>query len=599
MKRLQILTVLALFILGSASLLACSANPTPTPTAVPPTILPTIAPTSVPPTTVPPTAVPATVAPTKTAAPTSTLGAPTGSASDTKQVAMAFQKFLSATTFTMDAKATVSPVLFQPKYTPQPGDDPNLVTVVAMQGQQDNSNFDFTVKGFAASFIGIVGGFDPNAESLELASVNGTNYIKGVKDGEKEMKWYQMSSGDTTASGFQPSQFLAPVVNGKYADDAFAASGTDVVDQKNCTVYAGNRAAFELILPEFGQSALLNTDAFDAKAIDTYSFKVWVCNDGDIHRIVYSFETPTKADASKRGSFSFDAQVKDYDAAIVIPVPTDAVPFGGTASATEAPLATATSGVTKNFTSLDGDWEGTIGEDSPLEFTVTDNKITFVNLNYAINTGGCSASGSFGKSVDDGAIANSSASFVLTDSDNVNYTVKGTFASNNSATGTVGIKGKTFCGDTDMTTPWTAKHISAPGEEPTEEATPEATEAATEAATEEPTEAATAENTGDSATAVVNGVFDALAKNDIDTALAAFDDNVIYNVGTTSGIGKDSLRSNLQLALAVGATFKVSNVQDVAGIVTFTVTVSGPSAGTFTNSSAIVQNGKIAIFTIK
>lgn len=593
MKRLQIVTVLALFILGATSLLACAASPTPTP--VPPTSLPTIAPTSVPPTNVPPTPVPATVAPTKTAAPTSTPGATTGSASDTKQVAHAFQKFLSATTFTMDAKATVSPVLFQPKYSPQPGDDPNLVTVVAMQGQQDNSNFDFTVKGFAASFIGLVGGFDPNAGALELASVNGTNFIKGVKDGEKEMKWYQMSSGDTTASGFQPSQFLAPVVNGKYADDAFAAKGTEVVDQKNCTVYQGNRAAFELILPEFGQSALLNTDAFDAKTIDTYSFQVWVCDDGAIHHIVYSFETPTKADASKRGSFSFDAQIKDYDAAIVIQAPTDAVPFGGTASATEAPLATATSGVTKSFSSLEGDWEGTIGEDSPLEFTVTDNKITYVNLNYAINTGGCSASGSFGKSVDDGAIANSSTSFVLTDSDNVNYTVKGTFTSNNSATGTVAIKGKTFCGDTDMSTPWTAKHISAPGEEPTAEATPEVTEAATE----EPTEAATAENTGGSASAIVNGVFDALANNDIDAALAAFDDNVVYNVGTTSGIGKDSLKSNLQLALAVGATFKVSNVQDLAGIVTFTVTVSGPSAGTFTNSSAIVQNGKIAIFTVK
>lgn len=588
MKPAHLLTVIV-FVLSTAMLLACGGGPAPTP--VPPTVLPTL----VPPTTVP-TVPPPTAAPTHTPA-----AAITKNGTDT--VRAAFQKFAAATSFRLDAKVTSSPALFQPKYDPQSGDDPNVVTVVSMVGEQDSANLDFILKGFAASFIGVFAGFDPNVTELQITFVDGVAYVKGVKDGDTEAKWYRMPEGDTTTTGFAPQELLAPIVDAKFADDAFVAAGTEILDQKNCGVFEGNRAAFEAALSDVSQAAILNTDAFDTTTIDAYTFQVWACDDGNIHRVLYSFDAHTKADATKKGSVAFDVKVKDYDAAIVIQAPTDAVPFtGGGLGAPPTTKATPTAAITKTFTSLEGEWEGNIGEDSPIQFTVADNKITYLNVNYAVNTGSCSSSGSYGTSVDEGSTITAAAfNFVLTDSDDVKFTLDGKFASNNEASGTLAIKGKTFCGNIENETPWTARHVSAPGDtsEPTEEATAEVTDEPTAEATEQATAEPTPASSDADAAAIVNAVFIALQQKDVTTALAAFDDNVVFTVSGTSGIGKSALQSYMQLAVAAGASFKVSNINDLGGLVTFTTTVSGISAGTYTNSSAIVQDGKISIFTIQ
>jgi hypothetical protein len=203
--------------------------------------------------------------------------------------------------------------------------------------------------------------------------------------------------------------------------------------------------------------------------------------------------------------------------------------------------------------------------------------------------------------VDNAPITGTSFEFVLTNSDDVKFTVTGRLLSNNEASGTLAIEGETFCGETDVEMTWTAKHISSPDDEaeitPTAEATEEPTDEPTAVATLTPTAEPT--SAGPGAADVVNSVFNALEKKDITTALAAFSDDVVYTVGGTSGVGKASLQSYMQLAMAFGSTFKVSNLQDLGGIVTFTVTVTGTGAGTYSNSSAIVQDGKIEIFTIQ
>jgi hypothetical protein len=512
-------------------------------------------------------------------------------------VSAAFQKFLSATTFRLTANATVSPSLFQPQYSPQPGDDPNLVTVVSMQGGQDNENFDYKLRGFAASFLALVAGFDPNSQELELAAVDGARFARAVKEGETTAKWYRLPEDDTATTGFSPEQLLSPIIDPQYPETAFTASGTETMDQMLCGVFQGTRAAFDAALPGMSDSALLNTDVFDAGTIDSFSYRVWVCADGNIHRVNYAFDAHTRADASKEGSFAFDVLIKDYDGAIVIRAPADAIPFE-TSGAGTTPTAEAspTAGIAKTFSSLEGEWEGASAEDSIIQFSVEDNAVTFANLNYSINTGSCSVGGAYGTSVDDAPIEDSTFRFELVKDDELTFTVTGEFSSNNDASGTLAIKGKTFCGDTDIETTWTAKHISSPDDESS--AVP--VEQATDEPTEEPTAEATPGDTaGASGAAVVNSVFAALANKDVAAALAAFDDDVVYNVGGTSGVGKASLQSYMQLAVAAGASFAASNMQDLGGVLTFTVTVSGIGAGTYSNSSAIVEDGKIVIFTIQ
>ncbi len=66
-----------------------------------------------------------------------------------------------------------------------------------------------------------------------------------------------------------------------------------------------------------------------------------------------------------------------------------------------------------------------------------------------------------------------------------------------------------------------------------------------------------------------------------------------------TGIGTDGLESYLKTAAAAGTKYTVSNVSDFAGILSFKLVASGALSGTYPDSSAIVQDGKISILTIK
>jgi hypothetical protein len=373
------------------------------------------------------------------------------------------------------------------------------------------------------------------------------------------------------------------------------------VGSQTCSVFTGNRAAFDAVFPQIEQLALLNTDTLDLNTIDRAEFKIWVCPDGSVYRTQYDFDAHSKTQADKKGSFAFTVNVADYGAAISVQAPDGAVPLPtspSSAGPTTEPTQSSGATGTTTFTSPEGEWEGKSDTGSTISFTVTNNAITSVNLNYSINTGGCSLGGAYSNSVNDGAIKNQNFSFVLTDSDGVRYAFTGKLSSNNDASGTLQIKGKTFCGDTDNQATWTAKHISSPGSQPQNVGpTDEPTAEPTEQATVEPTPANS--SNGGGATEIVNKAFRSLADKDVDGALKYFDENVIYTIPAASGIGTASLRSYMQLAIGAGTSFQISNLKELGGIVTFTVTVTGLGAGTYSNSSAIVQNGKIAILTIK
>jgi len=570
-KPFHTITLVVILIFGAALLLACSASPTPT--AVPPTIAPTIAPTT---------------APTATTAPTSTPASTTGDSGADKIIRDAFAKFSAATAFRMDASADTSPALFDGPPGASPGTDPNKIVLFTIKGEQNDTDQHFTIGGFLASFIGALSGFDEKNPSLEIISVAGKLYWRGILAGETTARWYVLSPEEAANTRFEPKDLVTTVTATEMPPGSFSKTGTESLDNQTCDVYAGNRAAFDAVLSQMTQAALLNGNELDAAAIQKFDFQIVVCPDGAPHRIGYSLEATPKTKPTEEGTFDFAVHLSDLGGAIVIQAPTDAIPFPkDTTNAQPTPEPTA-SGPAKNFATLEGEWEGKSSSDSPISFTVEKNVITFANLNYAINTGGCSASGAYGTSVE-APITNQAFLFVLTNSDEVKFTFAGKFNSNNEAAGTLSIKGKTFCGDADEQLTWTAKHISSPD-------TPEATVEPTQ----EPTvEAAATDAPSVNAAQVVTNVFAALAKKDVDGALVYFDDDVIYNIAGTSGIGASSLKSNMQLAIGAGTTFAASSIQDLGGIVTFKTTVTGIGAGTYSNSSVIVEDGKIVILTIQ
>lgn len=595
---------LALLMMASAiMLLACAVPVAPiapsaaVPTSAAPTTVPVSAPTTVPPTTAP------------TAA---------SAAVDAGEiVTTALEKFAAAQSFRLRAHTELSSLFFQGEYTPMPGQDPDLVSLFNLEGQQSGSDLHYALSGFLASFIGLFSGFDPNINEIEIAEVDGTRYMFGNLENETEPQWYILSD-EPGSSTFAPQEMVLPMIETDYPTGAFTGTGTEAIGSQTCDVFTGSRAAFDAVFPNLVSEMLLDQETLDLDSIDRAEFTVTVCPDGNVHHIRFNFDAHSKLNADDKGTLAFEIEISDQNGDISITAPTGAVPMPASVFGAETPEpdATPTTAITTVFDTLNGEWEGLNGEDSPLSFTVEDGAVTFLNLNYAVTTGGCSASGLIANSVDNGEIEDNQFSAQLT-GDDVTYTLQGQFDSNNRASGTLSIKGNTFCGETDEQVEWTAQHISSPDAAESAQPTVESTTAPTRASptqtptlapTRTPTRAPTTPPTAAPATvapaATVDGVkmitdaFAAFAARDLNGALANVSDDVAFNLGGTAGVGKAALQSNMQLALTFGAGFSVSNVQQVGDIVTFTTTVTGIRPGVYPNSTAVIEDGKITVFNI-
>jgi hypothetical protein len=245
-----------------------------------------------------------------------------------------------------------------------------------------------------------------------------------------------------------------------YPEGAFTKTGEEQIGGQACVIYTANREAFDLVLPGVISDALLNEETLVPEGIERAEYRVVICPDGDVARVVYEFDAHGKDDTTEKGSFSMLAELSNYGSPPPIVAPTGAVPLPGAAdlvSPTEEPTAVTTP---QAFSSLEGEWEGTSGDDSPLSFRIEEDAVTFVNINYFVSSGGCSYSGFIGATVDDAPIEDDRFSFVLSSSDEVTLMLSGEFESNNSASGTLGVKGNTGCGEIDTELEWTAQHTS-------------------------------------------------------------------------------------------------------------------------------------------
>lgn len=140
-------------------------------------------------------------------------------------------------------------------------------------------------------------------------------------------------------------------------------------------------------------------------------------------------------------------------------------PGAGNSAAPAAPSAPAPGQAqAPKPASLDGDWSGNSGEDLPISFTVKNNQVSQMNLNYRFQIGSCSTFASFGS---DSTAAINGKSFTLTGKRDqmgahAEYTVNGTFHSDKEASGTIRWVGKSEqCGNFEGPANWTAKKGAA------------------------------------------------------------------------------------------------------------------------------------------
>jgi hypothetical protein len=266
------------------------------------------------------------------------------------------------------------------------------------------------------------------------------------------------------------------------------------------------------------------------------------------------------------------------------PPPTAPPPTDTPAVSDSTPTVPAQSG-------YNGQWEGKSSTDGLIQFTIENNQITYININYSYQSGSCSVGGAQADAPKKAAINGKDFTAQITDSDGVLYSIAGTFASNTEASGTVEVKGKGFCGDMDAKATWTAK-ISSTSSGSGGEATPTETEVAQEATP-------TAANSNNDPTNVLAMFFLSVDSKNIDDAMTVVSDDVVFDIGSTSGIGKDKLKSYLQDQVNRGVVYVGSNITATDNIVNFSLQATGGTQATYNSSSMIVENGKITILTLK
>lgn len=300
--------------LGIVFIISCggAAPAAPTATTVPPTAVPT---------PVPPTAVPTVAVPT-TAAPSSgtTSGGTLLDALTKAKAAQSYRVELQITGQGSFASSAGSTTGGTPTTTPS--DAP--VTLVVMKGEVSGKDAHFTLQGLMTALMGI----DPE-KPFEVISYNGQAYMHGPVPllGATEDKWYQVPSNAASIAQppLTPGSFLDSFGETGINPNDFKLSGTESLDGKSCQIYSGDKTAVVNAFSKLGGGTGATQEDLDS--IESAEFQFWVCDDNYLHQIRMFIAGHDKNQPDQKGSFLIVMKLTDFDTAITIQPPADAVPL--------------------------------------------------------------------------------------------------------------------------------------------------------------------------------------------------------------------------------------------------------------------------------
>ena len=144
----------------------------------------------------------------------------------------------------------------------------------------------------------------------------------------------------------------------------------------------------------------------------------------------------------------------------------------------------------------------------------------------------------------------------------------------------------------DVKATWTAKN-TPPASASGDNATP------TEVAAED---TPTAESSVSDPTDVLSSFFQSVDNKQIDDAMDLVSDDVVFNVGSTSGVGKDQLKAYLQGQVDKGVVYKSSDITTISDIIHLKVQANlatGDTYATYANSTVILDGGEISVLTLQ
>jgi hypothetical protein len=231
----------------------------------------------------------------------------------------------------------------------------------------------------------------------------------------------------------------------------------------------------------------------------------------------------------------------------------------------------------------DGDWVGTnTVDDKEILFTVENNEVTSVSLNYTGESNGCDYHGAISAGSPTGSLSDASISndafAVSYESVNDELTFTGAFTSESEASGTLHIKSSAegLCGEYEKEISWVATKGSAAEAEPEEDTSGTVSDEDTNA--------------------IVTQFFDAINAGDIDSAVAMTGENVMFSFGASNAqFGRDALKAYLTSS---GLTYQVSEVDSFGGgMAQFTATASDGTSYSF--CTILLQDGEIISITLQ
>lgn len=200
--------------------------------------------------------------------------------------------------------------------------------LLSLSGEFAGERYRFTLKGFLAGFIGA----DPQ-RGLEAAQVDGVRYVRGPIGfiGAPDPVWYRLSGAQAALASppIDAASSLGLLRDSGADFSGFTPDGEDRVGDQRCAVYLGDRAATIELARSLAESGLPAADTGQIAAAES---RLTVCPDGYLHRIetAFSGEQPGVGGAPPAPySYRLSVQLGDFDAAIALDAPADAVDLPG------------------------------------------------------------------------------------------------------------------------------------------------------------------------------------------------------------------------------------------------------------------------------
>jgi hypothetical protein len=264
--------------------------------------------------------IPATTAPQPTTAPAATQASGSSAAPGSFAEALANAKAAQTYRVELELKASGQ---FAALAGDQGAGDQELV-LISLNGAVDEQNSDLTLSGAFASLItGFLGFDDP--DGVQLLTVGDHSFIRGTLANSTEEKWYDLGESQDVQAPLTPGSLLDSLEQANLNVADFQQTGTETLDNQQCTVYEGDR---EAVIAAFGSVGANQGEPLDPSTVDDASMEFYICPDGYLHQMTMSLTAHEPETPDQKGTFALNLHIYDIDSSdINIVAPTDAEPL--------------------------------------------------------------------------------------------------------------------------------------------------------------------------------------------------------------------------------------------------------------------------------